>query len=435
MEFLRGAEDFYLPAHGTLWEAIGAMLGARHPVDYVTLGDEIERRGMLEQVGGREYIETLVEFVPTAANAGHYADIVAKKAGRRRILEAASEMTGWAYAEETVPDEDLPEKAERLIQAATATLGIRSSCWDHVGDGAGRRLKAVREHQENGGGIVGIQIRLRAVNEILCGIKRGTQTIIAARPAMGKSIMAEDFALGAAENGYAVGVFAKEMGDEMVADRRLSREALINNRKIERANLTDDDWRALVDAKKRMDTLRLYTDHTSGLTAAEIRKRARRLKTQFGGHLDMIVVDYLQLMAPGPSKEERDNKHIAVGSNAEALRNLGKELNCAMVVVSQLSRAVEQRQDKRPMLSDLAESDGIGRHADAVCFLYRASYYEAKEQSGGEEPESASSYGGDMDEVEFIVAKNRFGPTGFVKLGFQPKFSRFVNLEENRSVF
>jgi replicative DNA helicase len=436
MEFLRGAEDFYREGHPTLWSTIGTMLTARRHVDYVTLSEELDRQGALEEVGGKGYVMLLADVVPTAANAGHYAEIVARKATRRRVIEAAAEMTGWAYAEQEVADEDLPDLSEKCIQAATASAATSASTWDPAGDAANRRLHAVYEHQQNGGGIIGIKTRLTAVNEILCGLQRSQLTIVAARPSMGKSIFAEDLGLGAAENGYTVGVFSLEMNDDMLADRRLSRDAKINSRKIQRANISPEEWERLTEATRHLYSLQLKSDYSSALTVAEMRRRARRLKTQFGGRLDVIVVDYLQLMAPGPTREERENKHIAVGNNAEALRNLAKELNCAMVVVSQLSRKCEMREDKRPMLSDLADSGAIEKHCDVACFLYRASYYDRKKEADDSDvPESATSYGGDMDEVEVIVGKNRQGPTGFIKLGFQPKFSRFVNLEENRSVF
>lgn len=436
MEFLRGPEDFYREAHRTIWEVVGAMLSERRHVDYLTLNAELEKHGTLEEIGGKGYVMLLADVVPTAANAGHYAEIVAKKAVRRRVIEAAAEMTGWAYAENDVSDEDLPDISEQRIQSATASAATSASTWDQAGDAAVRRLRDVRIHQMNGGGIIGIRTKLTAVNEILCGLQRGQLTVVAGRPSMGKSICAEDLGIGSAENDYAVGVFSLEMNDDMLSDRRLSRDAKINSRKIQRASLSDDDWRTLTDSAAKLRQLPLKSDYSTSLSAAEMRRRARRLKTQFGGRLDVIVVDYLQLMAPGPTKEERENKNIAVGNNAEALRNLAKEMNCAVVLVSQLSRGPEQRQDKRPMLSDLAESGAIEKHADVVCFLYRASYYEAKKEAEGtDEPESATSYGGDLDEVEFIVAKNRMGPTGFVKLGLQPKFSRFVNLEENRGVY
>lgn len=420
-------QDFYREAHGRIYEAMIALVDKDEPVDTVTLKDELTRRGILEQCGGYLYLMQLAEYVPTPANIAYYGKIVAEKGVLRRLIETASEIAGLAYGESEEVD-TLVDQAERAIfnvarkrksEGFTPLRPLLSDVFEQID---------VAYHDK--GVVSGIDTGFSDLNYITSGLKRGDLIIVAARPSMGKTALTMNIGQNAAGKGSVVATFSLEMSKESLVQRMMCTEAKVNAHKLRTGFLQDEEWSRLSEAVNRLWDAPLFIDDTTDMSALEMRARCRRLKAEQGA-LDLVIVDYLQLMRGSSRNSENRNQEIT--EIARGLKSLARELDVPVIALSQLSRSVERREDKRPMLSDLRESGAIEAEADLVAFIYRPAYYARKEAVSQEGEEKAEQEGNDHEgeEAEVIIAKQRNGPTGTVKLAFLAKYACFQNLAHN----
>ncbi|WP_309718069.1 replicative DNA helicase [Armatimonas sp.] len=425
-EFL-DKQDFYREAHGRIYEAMLALVDKVEPVDIVTLKDELTRRGSLEQVGGYLYLMQLAEYVPTPANIVYYAKIVSEKGVLRRLIETASEIAGMAYGEIDEVD-TLVDQAERAIfnvarkrktEGFTPLRPLLSDVFEQID---------TAYHDK--GVVSGTDTGFYDLNYITSGLKRGDLIIIAARPSMGKTALTMNIGQNAAGKGSVVATFSLEMSKESLVQRMMCSEAKVNAHKLRTGFLQDEEWSRLSEAVNRLWDAPMFIDDTTDMSSLEMRARCRRLKAE-QGTLDLVIVDYLQLMRGSAKSSENRNQEIS--EIARGLKSLARELDVPVIALSQLSRAVERREDKRPMLSDLRESGSIEAEADVVAFIYRPAYYARKDAVSQDAEDKAEQEGGDYEgeEAEIIIAKQRNGPTGTVKLAFLPKFASFANLAQN----
>jgi replicative DNA helicase len=413
LEILR-PEDFYREAHQRIFSAMWHLAERGEPVDLVTLTDELRSRGQLEAVGGISYLTTLLDTVPTAANAEYYARIVRDHAILRGLIQAAAEITKAAYE----PTEDVAtilDRAEQAIFSVARSRGERTL--RPVGELAIEAWERLSQQSE--GGLVGIPTGFRGLNAQTAGLQPADLIIIAARPSVGKTAFALSLAVTAAKSGRGpVAIFSLEMSDLQLAMRMLCAEARVSAHRLRAGNPHDEDWAKLAAALDVLSELPIYVDDSSDLTPLQIRAKCRRLAASHG--LGMVIVDYLQLMT-SHSRAENRNQELSI--IARSLKAMAKEFNVPVVALSQLSRAVEKREDKRPMLSDLRESGAIEAEADLVAFLHRPSYYER--------PDEKTQDGTVPEDVEIIIAKHRNGPTGVVKVGFIKEYACFVDIERH----
>ncbi|WP_298229146.1 replicative DNA helicase [Gryllotalpicola sp.] len=405
-EIVRG-EDFYLPKHETVYEAILGLYSRGEPTDVIAVSDELQKLGELQRIGGPEYLHTLASFVPTAANAGYYAEIVNEHAVRRRVVEAATRIAQHGYAADGEVT-DLVNFAEREIFGVMRTRDSDDyiSLVDAI-EAASQEIDAASRHD---GTLTGVPTGFRGLDELTNGLHAGQLVIIAARPGLGKSTLAMDFARSAAiKHQMPTIFFSLEMGRSEIAMRLLSAEGNIPMHVLRKGRLEQQDWTKLASTRGRVADAPLYIDDSPNLTLVEIRAKCRRLKQKIG--LKMVVIDYLQLMTSGKKVESRQQE---VSEFSRALKLLAKELQVPVVALSQLNRGPEQRSDKRPALSDLRESGSIEQDADIVILLHRDDAYERDSPRAGE--------------ADLIVAKHRNGRTDEVAVAFNGAFSRFTDM-------
>ncbi|WP_239331128.1 replicative DNA helicase [Frankia sp. CiP3] len=401
------AGDFYRPAHGTVYGVIGDLYGRGEPADVISVAAELGRRELLERVGGPAYLHTLISSVPTAANAGYYARIVAEKAVLRRLMEAGTRIVQLAFG----PAQDVDEIVDRA-QAAVYEVTERRSSEDYapLGELLNPALEEIEAIQGHNGSLTGVPTGFNDLDELTNGLHGGQLWIIAARPAVGKSTLGLDLARAASiRNSMTSVIFSLEMSRMEITMRLLSAEARVSLQSIRTGRLTDEDWARLARRMGEVADAPLFIDDSPHLTMMEIRAKARRLKQR--NDLRMIVLDYLQLMSSPKRTESRQQE---VSEISRSLKLLAKELDVPVVAISQLNRASEQRADKRPQISDLRESGSLEQDADAVILLYREDTVEKESARAGE--------------ADLIVAKHRNGPTGTVTVAFQGHYSRFVDM-------
>ena len=401
------ADDFYRGAHRTMYEAIHHLYDRGEPVDSVTLADELERRGQLEDVGGAVGIADLVERVPTAANALYYARIVADHALRRRLITAGTEITRLGFDAPNGPDEAV-DRAESLIyQVAQRNI---SSEFTPMKDLLSQSFEMIEKLHENNSAITGLATGLHDLDELTAGLQPSNLIILAARPAMGKSTLVMNIASHVAvELRKPVVIFSLEMSKMELVQRVLAAEARVDSERLRTGRLHDTDWPKLSQAMGRLAEAPLFIDDTPGITLMEIRSKARRLKQKHG--LDLLIVDYLQLMQ---SHRRVENRVQEVSELSRGMKILAKELDVPVIALSQLSRRPEDRTDRRPHLADLRESGSIEQDADLVAFIYRDEVYDPDSPAKGE--------------AELILAKHRNGPLKTVRLSFIGHHSRFASL-------
>jgi replicative DNA helicase len=425
-----GREDFYREAHGNIFEAMISLAEKDEPVDAVTLKDELVRRGVYDLIGGPSYLMALGDAVPTTANIGYYAKIVQEKAVLRRLIEAAAHISGLAYGD--VDDVDtLVDQAERAIFAVS---GKRiTQYFFPLQPLLTEAFEKIDTLYHEKGVTTGIDTGFKEFNYMTSGLQDGDLIIIAARPSMGKTSLCLSIGQNAAlRAGKSVAIFSLEMSKEQLVQRMICSEARVDAHRLRTGHLNEDDWGRIAEGVNKLWETSLFIDDSTDLSALEIRAKCRRLRAEHG--LDLIIVDYLQLMRGHGRGNENRNQEIT--EIARGLKGLARDLNVPVIALSQLSRAVERREDKRPMLSDLRESGSIEAEADVVGFIYRPAYYERKEAVSeeadrqAEEQRRPGEYDG--EEAEIIIAKQRNGPTGIIKLSFLPKFARFDNLAEHR---
>ena len=417
-------EDFYRDAHQVLFDVITTLAQRDQPVDLITVQEELKNRDKLESIGGISYLTALFDTVPTAANVEYYAKIVEEKAILRRLIEAALEIIGTARGEVENVSEVL-DQAERAVfgvaqQRSTAYFAELRTLLLSVYDKA-EELGELKQR------ISGLSTGIHDFDMITSGLQNTDLIIVAARPSMGKTSLclsiAEHVAL---KEKKPVAIFSLEMSQEQLALRMLCSQAQVNSHKLRTGHLSEEEWTQLALVVQGMYEAPIFIDDTTDTSALTMRAKCRRLMAEHG--LGLIIVDYLQLMR---SHRKTENRTQEIGEIARGLKSLARELRVPVVALSQLSRSVESRENKRPMLSDLRESGSIEAEADMVCFLYREAYYKMKEAyavEGAERPERV-----EMEETELIVGKHRNGPTGMVKVGFMPEYAKFVDMELNRT--
>ncbi len=411
--------DFYQPAHRQIFLAIKQLLMSAKSIDLVTIKDELLARSMLLEVGGTEYLVQVAESVPTASNAVYYAEIVQDKATMRRLEEAGHEIIGIVRNPETTADEKVDEAESLVFEVGQKRLGKYFTTAKSL---AKEFFKDVDHLLDTGEPILGLPSGYRDLDNVTTGFYGGDFVIIAARPAMGKTSLVLNFVQNIArmEKG-AVALFSLEMSGQQLVRRLISTIAGVPMGTLKRANLSHGDYQKLADACETLYGLPIYIDDSSDVNPLDMRGKCRRLKAEQG--LALVVVDYLQLMRGNSRRPENRNQEI--GEIARGLKAMSKELDVPVIALSQLNRAVESRDNKRPMLADIRESGSIEAEADMVMFIYRAEYYKRREadQMDKWNPDAA-------DVAELIIGKHRNGPTGTVLLGFQPAYTRFTLLDD-----
>ncbi|MFF0626740.1 replicative DNA helicase [Streptomyces sp. NPDC004296] len=405
---LLAARDFYRPAHATVFSAILALYGRGEPADPITVAAYLTTCGEITRIGGASYLHTLVQAVPTAANAAYYAEIVADRARLRRICEAGTRITQLAYGAEGEAAE-IADAAQAELYAAVevrredepkAPADTLETTFDEL-DRIARRK----------GAITGLSTGFTDLDALLQGLHPGQLVVVAGRPGLGKSTLAMDFARACAINaGQTALFFSLEMGRDEINMRLLSAESRVGLHRMRAGTLTEDDWDRLAKHRGPVSAAPLFVDDAANLTLMEIRAKARRLKQTRG--LALIVVDYLQLLTHGGRRPESRQQEVA--DISRSLKLLAKELGVPVVALSQLNRGPEQRVDKKPMLSDLRESGAVEQDADVVILLHREDAYDKESPRAGE--------------ADLIVAKHRNGPTAIVSVAAQLHLSRFASL-------
>jgi len=412
---LRAVEDlddsmFYKEGHRALFRAMAAITERRDVIDPITLQEELLKRGDLDRAGGLEYIGALIDVVPTAANVQYHARIVRDKAIQRRLIEAATSIIQDVYDSQASSSEVLDVAEQRVFQVAQlhraeAFVRIKELVWP--------AMERIEKLQAQGGGLTGIPSGFKDLDDLTAGFQKGDLVIIAARPSMGKTAFVLNVAQYAAiEHRSRVAMFSLEMSADALVQRLLCSEGWVDSQHLRRAQLRDDDYPKLAKAAGLLGTAPLWIDDSPALTPLQVRSKARRLKAE--QNIDLVIVDYLQLMH---AASEAENRTQEISLISRSLKALAKELDVPVVALSQLSRAPEQRgKDRRPQLSDLRESGAIEQDADVVIFIYRPEMYDIMEDESGNPTAGVA---------EILLSKQRNGPTGRVKLRFAKEYTRF----------
>jgi len=412
IEFL-DSYSFYQPAHRIIFEAMTSLFSKNSPIDIVTVAEELKSKGSLEEIGGSYYISQLSEMVSSPASIEHYSQQLLKKSVLRRLITVSTETIDDSYRPETEAFDLLDKAQERLFDLSSRGDRRGFLGMDKVMHSTFEMLE--KFHQRKGG-VMGLATGFDDLDSLTSGFQDSDLIIIAARPSMGKTAFALNIAYNVAvAEEIPVGLFSLEMNSQMLAYRMLCSASGIDSHKVRTGRLSDSEWTQLGQFAGDMSNLPVYIDDTSNLSVLELRARARRLAAEKG--LGMIIVDYLQIMQPPP---DADNQQQAIAAMSRQLKGLAKELRIPVVVLSQLSRAVETRGgDRKPQLSDLRDSGAIEQDADVVMFIWRPAMYRVADDEVDPETEH---------KAEIIVAKQRNGPTGKVELIFNREFARFDNM-------
>ncbi len=406
IEITSGA-DFYASKHELIYDAVVTLFGRGEPTDVIAVTDQLNKNGNLLKAGGADYLHSLTSYVPTAANAGYYAKIVADKAVLRRLIEAGTKIAQSGY-ESQGEVEDLVNQA----QADIYRVASQNAKDDYVGlsDSLEDAIREIESAQNRGGDMTGIPTGFTDLDAYTHGLHPGQLIIVAARPAVGKSTFALDIARHAAvKHKKATIFFSLEMGRAEIAMRMLSAESSIYLQSMRKGTVTEADWAKLASVRGSINDAPLFIDDSPNMSLVEIRAKCRRLAQQVD--LKMVVIDYIQLMSSGKKVESRQQE---VSEFSRALKLLAKELQIPVVALSQLNRQAEQSKDKRPEISHLRESGSLEQDADVVVLLHREGIYERDHPRAGE--------------ADIILAKQRNGPTGTVVVAFHGQYSRFVNM-------
>ncbi|HBG1841317.1 TPA: replicative DNA helicase [Clostridioides difficile] len=397
-------DDFYKEAHKIIYECMITLSNKGEPIDLITLTEELRKQGHLNDIGGISYITSLSTIVPTTSNVKYYADIVKEKSVLRKLIKASNEIINLGYSGAT-KIEDVLEQAEKSIFDISQEK--TSDDFKSINLVLMDAYDMIEKLYTNKSDVTGITTGFKDLNKKINGLQRTDLILIAARPAMGKTAFSLNLVQNAALKGDAsVAVFSLEMSKEQLVQRMLSSQSSVELKKIKTGTLNDNDWPRIVDAMAVLSDAKIHIDDTPGIKISELRSKCRKLKIEKG--LDLVLIDYLQLMEGEGNNESRQQE---ISKISRSLKILAKELNCPVVALSQLSRAPEQRADHRPMLSDLRESGAIEQDADIVMFLYRDEYYHADSES--------------KNIGEVIIAKNRHGETGSVELVWLGEVQRF----------
>ncbi|MGC7871699.1 replicative DNA helicase [Desulfosporosinus sp. SYSU MS00001] len=411
-EFLQ-AEDFYRDNHRLIFSAIRELFEKGDPIDLVSVAEILRQQGRIEQVGGIATISEIARSVPSAANVDYYSKIVSEKALLRQLIQVTSSIyeRGYEPGEEA---KTLLEDAEKLIldlsrrRVKDGFSIIRDILLD--------TFEKIEYLYANKGNLTGVPTFFTELDRMTSGWQPSDLVIIAARPSMGKTALVLNMAQNAAVRANVpVAIFSLEMSKEQLVQRMLCGEAMVDQQRVRTGELLDADWPKLTRAVGPLSEAPIFIDDTVGISLAELRSKARRLKTEHD--LSMIIIDYLQLLTVGKKAESRQQE---VAQISRSLKGLARELKVPVIALSQLNRGVEQRQDKRPLMSDLLESGAIEADADVISFIYRDEYYNQESEKKGI--------------AELIIAKHRNGPVGTVELGFLKEFTKFVNLDRQHQI-
>ena len=405
------SEDFYRDAHRIIYDAILEIVHANKTADFITVGEELDRRKRLDAVGGLAYITSLANE-SVSYNVEEHAKIISEKAQLRRLIDAGNKIVGMTYAGEDEPTAIL-NKAEQMVLDVSGQTQSESS-FAPIGEVVLSNLDKLNALQQHDGAITGVPTGFKDVDHVFNGLQKSDLILVAARPAMGKTA----FTLNIAQNvtmlyDKTVAFFSLEMGKEQLVGRILSSVAGVSSEKLRRANMDPTDWEKVIAAADRMSKSKLFIDDTPGLTVQDMRSKLRRLKVEHG--LDLVIVDYIQLMQGRNSGKGSENRQQEVSEISRNLKLIAREFNVPLIALSQLSRSVESRPDKRPVLSDLRESGSLEQDADIVIFLYRDKYYDENSEKG--------------DNAEVLIRKHRNGSVCTVELQFIGELTQFRDVE------
>jgi len=401
-------ENFYKPAHGHIYEAITSLNAAGEPADTVTVAEELRRAGLLDAIGGPAALVTLQAATPAISNAARYATIIEEHALLRRLIGVAGEIAEMSYG--------LPDDVTKTVDIAESLMfevGQRrvTDSMAQIDDLLNANLDRLEMLHEKGDAITGLPTGFNDLDELLSGLQPNALYVVGARPSMGKTALALGIASSSAiESNRPVLVFSLEMGQLELTQRMLCSEARVDSKKLRNGSLNETDWSKIAHATGRLASAPIWIDDNPTVTISEIRSKARRLKSR-AGDLGLIVIDYLQLMSGRSSAE---NRQVEVSEISRGLKILAREMQCPVIALSQLSRQLEMRADKRPMLADLRESGSIEQDADVVMFIYRDDVYNLDSPDRGT--------------AEILVSKHRNGPTGMVRLAFLDHYAKFANM-------
>ncbi|MBQ7480113.1 MAG: replicative DNA helicase [Selenomonadaceae bacterium] len=401
-------EDFYREAHRIVYSAMEDLFINNEAVDLVTLTEQLRKKDQLDKVGGLAFVTALANSVPTAANVIYHAKIVREKAELRSLIDAATEIAGKAY-EDADEVETIMDEAEKKILSIAASRTV--SDFEPIKSILMNSIDRISTLYESKGGLTGLSTGFKDLDALTSGLQASDLVLVAARPSMGKTAFTLNIAAHAAMRGHSVAFFSLEMSKEQLVQRMLCSEGAIDSQRLRTGQLEGEEWGKLIGTADKLSKAKIYIDDTPGITVMELRSKSRRLKAEHG--LELIVIDYLQLMQ-GRSARNSDSRQQEISEISRSLKALARELNVPVVALSQLSRSVESRQVKKPMLSDLRESGSLEQDADIVMFLYREDYYDQDTEN--------------KNITEVIIAKHRNGPVDTVSLFFQKEFTKFRDL-------
>lgn len=407
------SDEFYQQQYGIIFDALVEMYKDGVGADLVTLQNKLREKEVTPELYSVEYLGELLASVPTSANVKFYAEIVHEKAVLRRLIRVSEQVTKDCYMD-SQPLEDILEDTEKSVFDVIQQRG--GSEFEPIRDVVLRTLDSIEKAAKQKGNITGLETGFRDLDAKTAGLQKSDLILIAARPAMGKTAFVLNIAeYVALHSNSTIALFSLEMSKEQLVKRMLAMNSMVDSQKIRTGDLEDDDWDKLVGSVRKIGNSNLVIDDTSGITASELHSKCRKLKIEQG--LDLVIIDYLQLMT-GAGKRKSDSRQQEISDISRSLKVMARELNVPVIALSQLSRAVESRPDKRPMLSDLRESGAIEQDADIVMFIYRDEYYNPDSEKKGV--------------AEVIVAKQRSGPTGPVELAWLSQYTKFGNLEYKR---
>lgn len=401
------AQDFYVSSHKEIYGAMVGLQASRKPIDLVTLVDELNRRGTLEGVGGAAYLVELSRYVPSTANASAYAKIIQEKSLLRKLIDASTKIAQECYSGRLETEEILQMSEKLIYNIAMRRAGDELT---HINETVLKVFDDIEQLYLNKGMVQGVPSGFPALDDLTTGFHGGEFILIGARPSMGKSsLMMNIVEYAAIKRKSTVAVFSLEMPREQLVQRLLCSYAFVNMQNVRQGNISDQDWEKLAESMGPLAAAPIYIDDTSGISVSEMRSRCRKLQIEHG--LDLVVVDYLQLMSANRQNESRQNE---ISEISRMLKGLAKELNVPVIALSQLSRSLQSRQDHRPILSDLRDSGAIEQDADLVMFIHREEYYNKETE--------------EKNVAELILAKQRNGPLGTVKLAWLGEYTKFVTL-------
>ena len=406
-------DDFYKPANKIVFKTMLSLFKKGEPIDATTMVSALTNQGQIKEIGGLNYVVELVNSTPTSKNVEHYAKLVKEKATLRKMIADLSDSLSSAYQGDVSIDDIIAKTEKSMLDISNQNTGTG---FRNVADILDTHMQMVETRSQTDGVVTGLSTGFVGLDKITTGLHEDNLIILAARPAMGKTALALNIAQYiAVKEKKPVAIFSLEMGAESLIERMLASEGMVEGYHLKTGNLNVEEWSRLVHAQGNLYDASIFVDDTAGIRISEIRSKARKLAQEMGG-LGVIIIDYLQLI----TGSKGENRQQVVSEISRELKILAKDLKVPVIALSQLSRAVEQRQDKRPMLSDLRESGSIEQDADIVAFLYRDAYYQ-KEHADSQESNNVT---------ELILEKNRHGSLGTVKLYFHKEYTKFSSVEE-----